>query len=432
MPLTFIDCQGFAGAFAFGAQQAGFQLLHKAEDKGGFGIPAFEANRHIFGQEFTTQASAPADWDVQLPVDLVIGNPPCSGFSPLNTVKGSPRSRGAGSQINQCMHNFWDYVARCRPQIAIMESVQAAYTQGQELMAYLVSSLSEKTGQHYKPVHVLQNNLSVGGCADRPRYFLVATRVPFGVEAPFQQGDQSHYMIPTLYDAIGDLSFQRLQWEVQEITSRPSWWASGLRLPSGRTDGHMPVVNAHYRRLMDLVRGDRTVEWHYGETELQVLQRYWDTWASLPESWDYMSKPKDGMPAPRSEVLVKREFKPHGFSSVLAWPFDRPARVLTGAGPSQWFNAYANRMPTHRECARIMGYPDWWQIEPMKDVSGLGAYWGKQTSVHPAYWICQYAKSSILGQPGSLRGLEAADGSHVINVTHNWKAIWKRQQHERV
>jgi site-specific DNA-cytosine methylase len=421
--LTYVDCQGYAGAFALGARQAGFQLVSKIEDLKGFGIPAFEANRHVFGDTFTTQARPHEEWEPH-PVSLVIGNPPCSGFSGLNTVRGTVRSRGAGSQINDCMWRLFEYAAKCRPSMVIMESVQAAFTQGAELMRALVAALNDSTSLRYQTTHVLQNNLSVGGVSDRPRYFLVASQEPFGVE----KYPLSH--VPMLRDAITDLAVLPVQWEPQKIAdiSGITWWARKMHTPSMMVDGHMTMVNAHYRRLMDLVTGMHQVPWHEGEIELEVLRRYWDTFATLPESWDYESRPRDGQPAPRSEVIIKRDFQPAGFSSVLAWNLDRPARVLTGAGPQQWFNALAQRMPTHRECARLMGYPDWWRIEPMQNVRSLGAYWGKQTSVHPATWICKWAASSMTGQPGSIQGDRLPDGSRLINVTHDWKPVWKRQQ----
>lgn len=422
MALTFIDCQGYAGAFAFGARSAGFQLIHKVEDPKGFGIPAFLANKHIFGQDFGYESGPPADWE-PFPAELLIGNPPCSGFSGLNTVRGTARSRGVESEINQCMHDLFAYAVKVRPQIVIMESVAAAYRQGVSLMRHLAAKLVSDTGISYPYVtHVLQNNLSLGGCSNRPRYFLVVSQIPFGVEKPELS------RVATLGDAISDLADGKLKWEPQQF-GQPSWWSEALRTPSGVTDGHMPMINAAYRRLMDLVTGSRQVEWNEGEIELQVLSRYWDKWASLPESWDYESRPRDGLPAmTRAEVLVKREFQPAGFSSVMAWPTQQPARVLTGAGPGQWFNAIANRMPTHRECARIMGYPDWWMIEPMKDAKSLGAYWGKQTSVHPAFWVCYWAAASIQGTPGSFTGEQLPEGDRLIDVSQDWKPVWKKQQ----
>jgi hypothetical protein len=191
-------------------------------------------------------------------------------------------------------------------------------------------------------------------------------------------------------------------------------------------DGHMMAGNAHTSRLMDLVSAPAGVTWRAGETELEIMERYYTGNARLPESWDYESAPGDGGPrVPRSEIIIKREFKPRGFTHVLGWDPARPARVLTGAGPGQAFNVIAQRMLTHRECARIMGFPDWWRIQTWKDVPGAGSYWGKQTSVHPAAWISFWAHQALLGQPGSMRGDPGPNGSTVVNLTHAWKRVAK-------
>ena len=423
MPPRFADVYGFAGAFALGATQAGLELVHKCEDKTGFGIPAYTGNRHVFSGEWSYQADDPEDWE-PADVEVVLGNPPCSGFSGLNTVRGTARSRGIDSDINKCMHQLFAYAAKVKPAFVVMESVQAAFTKGEPLMNALAGKLRDDTGRPYRVTHVLQNNLSVGGCSDRPRYFLIVHAIPFGVE-PFPVT-----RVPDLRDAIGDLARQPLAWEAQQLLyGAGSWWSQPMRTPSAMIDGHMMAPNAHTARLMALVDHVSGVEWPANETELQVMERYYTKNMRLPEEWDYDSSPRDGGPkVPRSEIIIKREFKPAGFTHVLGWDPDRPARVLTGAGPGQAFNVMAQRMLTHRECARIMGFPDWWRIEPWKDVSGAGSYWGKQTSVHPAMWISHWVHQSLLGNPGDMRGEEGPNRSSVINITHAWKPVWKKQQ----
>lgn len=72
-----IACQTFAGGFDMGATKAGLKLIHKVENMGGFGIPNVEANRHLVGYEWESQAIEPSHWEV-MPAQVVIGNPPCS------------------------------------------------------------------------------------------------------------------------------------------------------------------------------------------------------------------------------------------------------------------------------------------------------------------------------------------------------------------
>lgn len=75
--VDFIACQSFAGGFDTGAVQAGLRMVHKVEQRGGFGLANCEANRHILGYDWTSQACDPMEWEV-MPAQVVIGNPPCS------------------------------------------------------------------------------------------------------------------------------------------------------------------------------------------------------------------------------------------------------------------------------------------------------------------------------------------------------------------
>lgn len=74
---SYISCQSFAGGLDVGVTQAGWQLIHKIEQRGGFGLKNCLANRHILGQEWSHQACDPAEWEV-MPTDAVFANPPCS------------------------------------------------------------------------------------------------------------------------------------------------------------------------------------------------------------------------------------------------------------------------------------------------------------------------------------------------------------------
>lgn len=90
------------------------------------------------------------------------------------------------------------YGAKVKPQILVMESVRSAYSQGHELMRQLRDELEEQSGLRYEMYNVMQNAHNLGGAAIRPRYFLVLSQIPFGVEWPSVRR-------PLLKDVIGDL-----------------------------------------------------------------------------------------------------------------------------------------------------------------------------------------------------------------------------------
>lgn len=394
-----IDCQGFAGGFTLGMVQAGFTLVGKREMVGGFGVANCEANRHLLGDAWHSEAVVPESWTTA-DADVVFGNPPCSGFS----VMSSKTFRGADSKINHCMWAFVDYAARVRPYVAIFESVQNAYTSpaGAELMRALRSRLEDRTGLRYDLHHVLHNAIAVGGAAVRRRYFFLATRVPFGVERP----RLSAY--PVLNDVLGDLENLPQTWEAQPYRSPASWWIDQRRNPAGSVDGHVGLDNPLTRRIRDLLDG---ISWDPGMAIGSAAQRYWDTYARLPDSWSSIE-----------EKTVKNEFN-MGFTTPTRWHGDRYGRVVTGGGLHNIVHPRLDRTVTHREVARILGFPDDWRIRPLRRLSGLNMTWGKGITVDCGRWIGGWIRRALDGTPGSYVGTSIGEREYKIDVTNDYPKL---------
>jgi site-specific DNA-cytosine methylase len=398
-----IDVLGFAGGFTLGMVQAGFELVGKKEMKGGFGVANCEANRHLLGHNWRAQAGDPAGWTTH-DAEVVFGNPPCSGFS----VMSSKEFRGADSKINHCMWAFAEYVARVRPVVAVFESVPQAFrsTDGHVLMQRLRQLVEDQSGLRYTLSHVLHNAYSVGGCAQRPRYFWVISQVPFGIERPVM----NEY--PLFRDVLMDLRMMPQTWSAQPYNGLlRSKWIEDRVSPTGQVDGHMAVSNPLTSRIRDLIDG---VEWGSGEHVSQVARRYYDTHGELPLSWHGTQ-----------QKLIDNDFF-MGFTTPVRWRSDQPARVITGGGPVMVVHPWLPRTLTHREIARILGFPDDWLIEPLKSVPGLNMTWGKGITVDCGRWIGEWIKRAIEGEPGTHTGQLIGDREWMIDVTHDWKlhASW--------
>lgn len=402
MTYTAIDCQGFAGGFTLGVAQAGFELVAKREKKGGFGARNCEANRHLLPGSWITEACDPSAWSVpEHGADLVFGNPPCSGFSVLSTKS----FRGADSKINQCMWDFVEYAARVRPQVAVFESVQLAFSQGRSLMQGLRSRLVELTGDHWSLHHVLHNAYSVGGPAMRRRYFWVASRIPFGVEVP-EPG-----RVPLFHDVIGDLKMLKQSWETQPYYFGPTWYTPQFRdrhneLGDGVVDGHISIDNPHTRRTRELLDA---VEWNWNEHSQVVTRRYFDEHGELPPGWQHLT-----------DKLKGQDFF-QGFNTPTMWNPEHPARVITGAGMLNGVHWAEKRTFTHREAARILGFPDSWLIEPLKNTPSLFLTWGKGITVHCGRWIADWVRRALDGTPGSVTGDVIGDREYKVDITNAWR-----------
>lgn len=390
MTYRYVSCQTFAGGFDVGATRAGWKLVHKVEQKGGFGLPNCLANRGVLGQDWSSQACHPDGWQ-PVAADAVFANPPCSGFS-LMTDR---RWRGETAKVNECMHVTMAYAAKIQPQVVVMESVRQAYTGGRALMTQLRAELEQRSGCTYDLYHVFQNAHTLGGAAFRPRYFWVASRVPFGVEWPT-------FRRPELVDVIGDLVGLDVTWQPQPYRRPASWWIDDwtVRRDDHVVDGHATVTSPYTRRALDLVelsRRDDGPGWGQGQHIGQVAQATWERTVELPVSWE-----------PWKDKLIKTDFH-MGYTSMARWKWNAHGRVITGGSLGLVLHPILDRTITHREAARIMGFPDEWRILPLRGISGLMQTWGKGITAQCGTWIAGLVGNALDGQPGSVRGVEVGD-----------------------
>lgn len=390
---------GFAGGFTLGMVQAGFKLVGKRELESGFGIRNCEANRHLLGYDWSAETGDSRNW-TPVPADVVFGNPPCSGFSVMS-VKSY---RGANSPANHWMWEFVRYVAKVKPQIAIFESVSVAVNSkdGCALMHSLHKFLTNLTGEQWTLYHVKHNALSLGGAAMRRRYFWVASKVPFGVELPRLR------RVPILNDIIGDLESMPLMMSPQTYRSAPTWWSSTRTSPTHYVDGHINVRTPLANRIADLMK---EVEWGTGEDIATVARRYYEKCGKLPDSW-----------ADSAEKVIMKNFN-MGFTTPVRWDGEKYARVITGGSLFNVIHPRFNRLITHREALRIMGFPDDWQISSLKNMPGLALTHGKGITVDCGRWIGSWAKEALDGNPGEYVGTRIDEHVFTIDTTNTYRVL---------
>jgi DNA (cytosine-5)-methyltransferase 1 len=401
-----VDVMSFAGGFTLGMVQAGFELAGKRELPGGFGVANCETNRHLLGNTWRAEVGHASTWTTPEDVHVVFGNPPCSGWS----VMSAKSFRGADSPALSCTWDFARYVARVKPIVAVFESVQQAFTHADGLptMRALRDLVEEQTGDRYGLYHIRHNAYTVGGAAIRRRYFWLISRVPFGVEVPRLR----HY--PKFNDVIGDLAPLSETWYPQPYRAPAHPWVHHLQSPDGTVDGHIGLHNPFGMRLRELLH---TVEWRPGESIDTVLRRCYQQRGELPKSF-----------AHNTEKLVRTDFA-MGFTTPTRWKGDQPARVITGGGMTQIIHPWLPRTITHRECARVLGFPDNWNIQPLRRVSQLSATWGKGITTHCGRWIGEWIKKSLDGNPGSVTGTPLGEREWDINCTNSWQEHARTSPH---
>jgi site-specific DNA-cytosine methylase len=140
----------------------------------------------------------------------------------------------------------------------------------------------------------------------------------------------------------------------------------------------------------------------------QAAKTYWSQHGKLPDSW------RD-----TEEKLIKNDFF-MGFTTPVRWHGDRYGRVITGGGLHNVVHPTLPRTITHRETARILGFPDDWRILPLRGVSGLNMTWGKGITVDCGRWIGTWVRAALDGSPGKFVGKRLADDEYEIDLTNDY------------
>ena len=278
-------------------------------------------------------------------IDLLLGNPRCSGFSCLNVNKRGKHGHDAAQTID--LRQFWQAVRTVRPRIAVFESVQQAGTVGRPLLDAMYSDLN---AIGYRFVEVYFDNYDVGVPQRRKRLFgiAVAEGECFNI-APWP------LVHATVRDAIGDLQAHEARvFPSASMSHRCDDEPHGT-LSSGETlynHIHYPL-RAEWQVLVPHIKPGECLE-HLTDTELAdsptMLAR---RQAGKTFSW----APAQRMSWELSNTIYSR-------SHVYCHPeLDRPVTV--------------------REAARLMGYPDSWAFIGTHPFTHIG----NGVSVCTAEWI---------------------------------------------
>ena len=393
--LNFIDCNGLAGFMSLGFVQSGMEMKLRTGTLN-FGNPVAEANRHHLGDNWTHHFSDdPGEWPVKK-TDVVVGCPPCSGWS----VWSGEANRGPDAKAHEHTRAFMRYAGRVAPKAVVFECVQQAYTQGRDVMNSYRRMVEDVSGKKYDLYHVKHNNLQVGGFSYRPRYFWVAVRSGIKFNVPHTEPKE----LPRIMDVIGDLAKMPQSWNEQRYVAPASKWVKHLRSKSGTVNGHMGKTNIHAQRIEEVFDIIGNEGWQGNGDLGGAIKKAVDmNNGEFPQKWIDIS--------PR---VLRKNFK-LGFSQPYRWKEDHWCNVLTGSALDHVIHPTEPRLITHREAARMQGLPDDWDIESVRDYSSLSAVWGKAVAVQAGKYIAKAISDSLEGNPQGDAPEKIGDREFLIN-----------------
>ncbi len=171
---TAVDLFAGAGGFSLGCEQAGFDVIaaveydpiHAATHEVNFPRTAVICRdiRSLSGEEVRRRAGIGAT-----PIDLVIGGPPCQGFSLIG-------KRVLEDERNSLVRHYVRLVLELRPRIFVMENVPGMITGAHTSLVKDVVEAVEAGGYRVRKPWKLLNAGSFGVPQDRTRLFLMGAR----------------------------------------------------------------------------------------------------------------------------------------------------------------------------------------------------------------------------------------------------------------
>jgi DNA (cytosine-5)-methyltransferase 1 len=301
--------------------------------------------------------------------DIILGGPPCQGFSIANRKAGDP-----ADPRNSLFNEFVRLGKIFEPKIMIMENVPnliKARTHNKELVIDIILKELQKLGYHV--YHKILHATDYGIPQIRRRLVVVASEYP--LENPFPSPThsletQSSYSLfgkdllpcPTLWDAISDLPQIAACEGTEEMDyTSPSSTAYQrmMRQNSPKVFNH--VAMRHSKRMVE-----RFASMSWGDSVSDVA--------------DHLKPFKRNGNGELSEKVYDQNNR-----RMYA---DRPCHTIAASFYANFVHPHLNRNFTPREGARIQSFPDWFVFKGKPTVVShkLLQREGREEEKH----LCQY------------------------------------------
>lgn len=207
--LTCIDLFCGCGGFTLGIERAGFHVV-AAIDLDEHAISVFRKNFPRVGEALQKDLTRfPPEKLAELlgtdAVDLIVGGPPCQGFSTVRQRDGANHGPRLVKDTRRSLYKeFLKYVEFFQPRLFVMENVPGIKSAAGGAYFCQVQDEARKTG--YRVHAQIEKAVSLGVPQKRQRQLIIGTRLDVpeffaGELAPAPHAVAS----PTLGEAIGDL-----------------------------------------------------------------------------------------------------------------------------------------------------------------------------------------------------------------------------------
>lgn len=274
-------------------------------------------------------------------VDVIIGGPPCQGFSPL----GRDRDDESRARLNGLWKHYLDAVRTLRPKAFVIENVPEFQRSAQ--FAELLHLLATDTNlAGYTVGYGVLNAADYGVPQKRRRGILVAVR---------------DYSGETDTDPV--TGEERLPWPPPP-THGPAAEPPAPYITARDAIGDLPARTNGTNPSITTVNGVTVQHLHFGRRPLPTSIERMKAIPPGGNRFDLMRNRPDITPAcwlnkPTGTTDVMGRVRWDEPSATIRTEFYKPEK-------GRYLHPSANRVISHREAARLQSFPDWYVFEGTK------------------------------------------------------------------
>ncbi len=248
-------------------------------------------------------------------IDVIIGGPPCQGFSSANRYKKEDED-----ERNKLFFEFVKFVDLAKPKAIVIENVRGIVTSNNGYAKDRIYEIFQSRG--YKVTHQILDASIYGVPQKRLRNFFVITR---DVEFKFESLNKKDGIV-TVKEAIGELySFDKEEEKECYLIDTPA--------------------KTEYQKYL---RNDENIIYnHEIKYPAEIVQK---RMSYVPQGGNWRDIPE--------ELFQNNRNNRHSSAFKRLNEKDTSVTIDTGNAHSNYFHPLYNRIPTVREAARLQSFND--------------------------------------------------------------------------
>lgn len=258
-------------------------------------------------------------------VDIIVGGPPCQGFSTANRYQ-----KEAEDPRNKLFFEYIRFVEQIHPKLIMIENVRGLLTRDK---GYAINRIKEILGaEEYNIAYRVLDASDYGVPQNRKRAIIVGVRKDFK-DVFFDFDHLLKQPKTTVGDAIGELyGFEQSPNGVKTITTPAD---TPLRI---------------YLRKADNTISDQDI--------VYPAQKVRDRIKHVPQGGNWKDVPEGLWPNNRKNR--------HSSAYKRLDPNTQSCTIDTGNAHSNYFHPVFHRIPTIRESARLQSFPDSFEFQGLR------------------------------------------------------------------